>query len=384
MIEKEDELDTSAKSTEDKSCPCWQKTPQVRLNGSTLISSTSKKSKASPRLMDHNTSQCSVHMNHRSSSSKSPILGNDIMETKHTSASSSPNTFALACENCTSANHSRIYSCNLVTHSQDKIHSCCLHHTELHEQECGCANHRHKIKYNEPLSCNKDKCMKCCRKNSFKTMFNSNRHSVENLENCVSEEQEPSCKSGSCRCPLQNTVDSCQQHSKCCNSRRDIPCTNHLLSGTTSSHDITDRHSCNFHASNEGEEDPLIYTRRSHEPPEIRQRRLRGKKVRGILMDLFRGCGDCRKTSINDTGKGVAQQKDSTCLPNNIPYVKISPCTTEASCSTNAQPAGRCCRSYARRIETQLEEFRMEMERVRSRSDAILNMLSTLHSVDMN
>lgn len=46
--------------------------------------------------------------------------------------------------------------------------------------------------------------------------------------------------------------------------------------------------------------------------------------------------------------------------------------------------AYRCCHAYARRIESQLEEFRMEMERVRSRSDAILNMLNMLHSVDAN
>lgn len=44
----------------------------------------------------------------------------------------------------------------------------------------------------------------------------------------------------------------------------------------------------------------------------------------------------------------------------------------------------RCCHAYARRIESQLEEFRLEMERVRSRSDAILDMLNMLHSVDTN
>lgn len=44
----------------------------------------------------------------------------------------------------------------------------------------------------------------------------------------------------------------------------------------------------------------------------------------------------------------------------------------------------RCCHAYARRIESQLEEFRIEMERIRSRSDAILDMLGILHSVDMN
>jgi fatty acid desaturase len=44
----------------------------------------------------------------------------------------------------------------------------------------------------------------------------------------------------------------------------------------------------------------------------------------------------------------------------------------------------RCCHAYTQRIESQLEEFRMEMERVRSRSDAILNMLNMLHSVEMN
>lgn len=44
----------------------------------------------------------------------------------------------------------------------------------------------------------------------------------------------------------------------------------------------------------------------------------------------------------------------------------------------------RCCHVYAQRIESQLEEFRMEMERMRSRSDAILNMLNMLHSVDTN
>lgn len=46
--------------------------------------------------------------------------------------------------------------------------------------------------------------------------------------------------------------------------------------------------------------------------------------------------------------------------------------------------ACRCCQIYAQRIESQLEEFRVEMEKVRSRSDAILDMLNMLHSVDTN
>lgn len=57
---------------------------------------------------------------------------------------------------------------------------------------------------------------------------------------------------------------------------------------------------------------------------QTRQRRLSGKKVRGILMDLLRGCGDCRSSNGTNLSKNEQQTKEAPYTVNGPPQIKIT------------------------------------------------------------
>lgn len=61
---------------------------------------------------------------------------------------------------------------------------------------------------------------------------------------------------------------------------------------------------------------------------QTRQRRLSGKRVRGILMDLLRGCGDCRSNSDTGLNKSGIQVKETPYTVNEPRQIKISPAST--------------------------------------------------------
>ncbi|XP_012257250.2 uncharacterized protein LOC105686728 isoform X1 [Athalia rosae] len=147
--------------------------------------------------------------------------------------------------------------------------------------------------------------------------------------------------------------------------------------------------SCNDHS-----DDPLL-PHHLHDTSEVlKRRRSSGKRVRGILMDFLRGCGDCR--AVNGTPNKVS--------PGVVPQVRVRPATPPCAAPLNqaqqrtasyGSTNNRCvhterCATCARRIEmateieNQLEIFGAEMERLRSRSQAVLGMLNTLHSADTN
>lgn len=80
---------------------------------------------------------------------------------------------------------------------------------------------------------------------------------------------------------------------------------------------------------------------------QTRRRRLTGKRVRGILMDLIRGvgCGDCYNPNVSSNSKSCIHKKESH-LRSCSPQIKISPCASpEPSCSNLGQP-GRYAFKY--------------------------------------
>ncbi|OAD52683.1 hypothetical protein WN48_00386 [Eufriesea mexicana] len=386
--DNEDDMEISVKSSEKNMSQFWQNTSQTRFNGSPLICSTNKKQKIPSRLNRSSISQCchSLSLN----SIKSPCLVDDASNKRRMSNVFSPNTGIPSCENCDSSKCYKEWSkCKDASSSQEKLHSCCTHHIEIIGKGCNCGSHHEKQKSDVSPKFYKDKIhSKGIRRNSCKNMptsEESKNHLHENGTNATAEISEVTCKYHTCRCSLQNMVDN-NPHSKCCNTVNDASYTCKSCSNNSiNNHENSGKHTYSHSLSNEDEEEPLIPLKRSNETLETRQRRISGKRVRGILMDLLRGCGDCRNNSTTSLSKPVFQQKGSPYMVNGPPQIKISPSTIpEPTCSTSTQCNDRCCHAYAHRIESQLEEFRMEMERVRSRSDAILDMLNMLHSVDMN
>ncbi|XP_033340199.2 uncharacterized protein LOC117228520 isoform X1 [Megalopta genalis] len=367
ISDNDDDMKVSIKSVDKISSLYPQKSPQIRFSGSQLVCSTHKKLKIPLRLNKSSDSQCCKRVE------------SDLSHAGNLSSS---------CGNCDSAKHRREWlACKAGSSSQEKLHSCCAHHTEFVDKDCNCGSHHEKQLSDDSLNHSKDKFhVKGIRRSSYKNAFTSesNNHLRENILN--TETSEVVCKyNKSCRHSIQNVSNSSSHSAKCCNSIRDVACTCKSSLHNMRNSDCSERQTCSHSSSHEEEEDPLIPSKRYNETAETRQRRLSGKRVRGILMDLLKGCGDCRSANANTVSKSGMQPKESSYMANFSPQIKISPCSIAGpSCSSSSQCNDRCCHAYVRRIESQLEQFRMEMERVRSRSDAILDMLNMLHSVDMN
>ncbi|XP_015430039.1 PREDICTED: stress response protein NST1-like isoform X1 [Dufourea novaeangliae] len=385
--DNEDDMEVSIKSIEKKTCMCLEKTPQARFNGNSLVCSTNRKQKPPSRLNKSGVSPCRHSM--PSNTMKSPFLLDDLNDQRYVGNLFTRRNSVASCRNCDSAQHRKAWStCKSMSDSQEKLHSCCSNHTEFIDKDYNCGSYHDRQMYDDSPNHSKDKFhVKGVRRNSLRNVFSPelSNHLHENT-NTATEMNEVTCKyNNTCRRSLQNTSNSSQHSTKYFNTNRDDTCTCKSSSGSTHKHDCFERPTCSYSHSNEGEEDLLIPSKLSGETPETRQRRLSGKRVRGILMDLLRGCGDCRSPNDNSVNKSSLKQKDSSHITNGSPCSKVSQCPTpEPTCSSSTQCNDRCCHAYARRIESQLEEFRMEMERVRSRSDAILDMLNMLHSVDMN
>ncbi|XP_054010190.1 kinesin-related protein 4-like isoform X1 [Hylaeus anthracinus] len=388
VSDNEDDIEVSMKSTENKLCSCWQKSPQTRFNGNSIVCSTNKKSKNPFKFNRSQVSQC--HYSLSPSTAKSHVLVNDANDKKYASSPFTPNACTYSCgEYDSTKQRKECQTCKSTIRSQEKLHSCSAHHTEFLEKECHCGSYHETRTRNDCPNHSKDKChrIKGIRRNSCKSTFtpDSNGHLDENITNTSTEINEVFCKYNKmCRNSPQNITDNNPQPPNCCNTLTSTSYTRKSSLNNTHDHDSSEGQTCSHSPSHEGEDDLLIPHKRSNETPETRQRRLSGRKVRGILMDLLRGCGDCRSTSDNGANKSSFQHKGSSSYIPNVPQIKISPCTLEPACSSSKQCNDKCCHAYARRIESQLEEFRMEMERVRSRSDAILDMLNMLHSVDTN
>ncbi|XP_033183728.1 uncharacterized protein LOC117153628 isoform X2 [Bombus vancouverensis nearcticus] len=384
ISDNEDDMEVCVKSTEQRTCQTWQNTSQTRFNGSPLVCSTNKKQKVPNKFSRSNIPQCCHSLSLNSIKASSSI--EDVNDKRHMSNSLSPNICVPSCENCNSSKYHKEWStCKDASSSQEKLHSCYTHHIGVTDKGCSCGLYHETQKHDVSLKHCKDKFhSNGIRRDSCKNTFtpDSKNHLHENYMDATTEMSKVTCKYHACRCSLQNVADN-SPGSKYCNPVRDISYRCKSSLDNINIHEHSDKHICNHSPSRDDEEEALIPIKRSNETPETRQRRLSGKRVRGILMDLLKGCGDCRNNSTVSLSKS-GFRKGTPSMANDPPQIKISSPTLGPTCSTSTQCNDRCCHAYARRIESQLEEFRLEMERVRSRSDAILDMLNMLHSVDTN
>lgn len=72
---------------------------------------------------------------------------------------------------------------------------------------------------------------------------------------------------------------------------------------------------------------------------QTRRRRLNGKRVRNILMDFLRGCGDCYNSNAPSTSKNCSHKKEVPYSTSCSPQIKISPCTSAEPSSSNPGPS---------------------------------------------
>ncbi|XP_025074857.1 kinesin-related protein 4-like [Pogonomyrmex barbatus] len=362
----ETENETETSKMKDKSYNYWQKTPHTRFNGSNLICSTSKKSKSPPKF---ELSSVASNLSCLQSSSFNVGKASCSTDKAHADKLCSPNACVSSCENCDLSKHRKEWLKYKRIHPQEKLHSCCIHNIDVSEQKCNCSLGKEKQRFEDSFNCSKEK-LNSSQEHRRAPSFSQNLEPSMHL-NFVSEENESICRNCS-TCHHMHNSDNHQESHKCCNMSKET-CEPMNINRECN-------RSCNHSSPNVHEEEPLIMPRRNDDTLETRRRRSTGKRVRGILMDFLRGCGDCYNSNVSNNSTSCIHKKEPY---SNCSQTKISPCASpEPSCSNPGQPAGRCCHAYAQRIESQLEEFRMEMERVRSRSDAILDMLNMLHSVD--
>ncbi|XP_015191164.1 PREDICTED: kinesin-related protein 4-like isoform X2 [Polistes dominula] len=371
MVEEE-ELEATRSPCINKKCACLLNTaitPHRKFKGSQIVSSTNKKVKLQSKFNEGHTSNQYLNV------PDAKMYVDNLL---------SPSIPA-SCEKCILLNQQKECSIHKrhVNNLHEKSHSCCLHSIEHLERDykyvCDC----------ERLKCNNDSrnYIKdgCCTENKFpsRNTSDSKKDLYENTNSV--DDKEVICKhrTTSRRSSLHNTEANFQNDMKCCNTIRETSHTCKSMLGCIANHDNCDENFCNHNPADNN--DDILIPERTRETPEVRQRRSSGKKVRGILMDLLKSCGDYRNGTPSSSKRCSSNEKDTSHLINCSPQINVtSSCSPEAGYSNAQQSNRRCCHAYTRRIESQLEEFRMEMERVRLRSDAILNLLNMLHSVEMN
>ncbi|XP_043502455.1 kinesin-related protein 4-like [Polistes fuscatus] len=373
MVEEEELEATTRSPCINKKCACLLSTaitPHRKFNGSQMVCSTNKKVKLQSKFNEGHTSRQCLN----------------VPDTQiHVDNLLSPNVPA-SCEKCILLNQQKecLIHKRHVNNLHEKSHSCCLHQMEHLERDykyvCDCE----RLKYNnDSPNYIKDG---YCTENKFSSRNtpDSKKDLYENTNPVDAKEVICKHRTACRRSSLHNTEANFQNDMKCCNTIRETSHTCKSTLGCIANHDNVDENCCN-HSPMNNNNDLLGPERTPHETPEVRQRRSSGKKVRGILMDLLKSCGDYRNGNASSSKRYSSNEKDASHLINCSPQINVtSSCSPEASCSNAQQSSRRCCHAYTRRIESQLEEFRMEMERVRLRSDAILNLLNMLHSVEMN
>ncbi|XP_044013774.1 probable serine/threonine-protein kinase DDB_G0282963 [Aphidius gifuensis] len=161
-----------------------------------------------------------------------------------------------------------------------------------------------------------------------------------------------------------------------------------------------------------GDNDPLIYSGKSCSiASDIKQRRVRGKKVCGILMDFIKGCGPCKNPSL--AGHDNDQQHYKQTEPMAVPNIRITSATglsnnkhsrnnnnnTETSSSSlsssqqqqqqQQQQQSSCNNPRTKpiniaEITKQIQAFQDDMEKMRSKSNVFLDIFKDLQGTDAN
>ncbi|XP_011495360.1 PREDICTED: MATH and LRR domain-containing protein PFE0570w-like [Ceratosolen solmsi marchali] len=365
-----EEMETSTRSKDLQPNFRWQSTPRIFNNQSTT--STSKKSRVLPRF----SQQQKQH---------SCDINNTIVD----------------CESCHSHNHRLSWpSCHHSEQHTENQHTCCSPSVRVEENHCGCA---HKMaRRSAALST-------CC--NSSKStdgrQYISPNIYQENNSLCCYNIHHSHCRNAakeeSCRCQSfvrrhsfnptdeedneSNVEENAHNASKPCHSPQEKSshsCTDTKLVPPCMNNGKNNGGGCSEASVIQNESDPLIFQKQNPEAPEVRKRRSNGKKVRGLIMDLLKGCGDCRTTiPIN---KSSLRNNTSVYEPSTSAQQKIACSPSQQSCSLRSNEKCASCRSRSDKtaeIEAQLEFFRIEMDKLRSRSDTLREMLNTLRNADI-
>lgn len=240
----------------DKSYHCWQKSPHTKFNGSNLVCSTSKKSKSPPKF---ELSSAASNFSCSHSPSFNIAKASCSTDKAHVDKVYSPNACVSSCEDCDLLKHRKELRYKRI-HPQEKLHSCCIHNTDVSEQKCNCSLRKEKQKFEDSFNCSKEKLSTQEHRRSFLKNLESNKHLYENI---TSEDSEHICRNCTSCHHSPHNPDKYQENHKCCTMKE----TSEPLIMNT---DRECNESCNHSSSNIlHEEEPLITLKQCNETPEV-------------------------------------------------------------------------------------------------------------------
>ncbi|XP_012287455.1 uncharacterized protein LOC105703546 [Orussus abietinus] len=428
VFEEEGESDASKKFLDTSTTSPWQKSPRSRFfNGNHLACSTSKKLRTLPRLNDSTSSRGSRSTDF---GADKRMQEDDTQEYQPSCSFKTPTNRCRHCDghnrlswpSCQNSNIGNRHACS-PNYSEQRSEAQCCHqekHDESHphcqvprnaHQTCStclekfqavgkhpavcCGNHSPGCAEGDPRRrglgwqrrCEDEACQQGAR--------NASHPRLGEDKGCQRDERTPqgrTCEEENCQhCGRRSRYNATYTP-----SAANLNQGGHSLSGNRS-------------PSTQSENDLLIPNRATLEAPEVRRRRLSGKRVRGILLDFLKGCGDCRPpASSSSIYKSNVNQEKEQSPANRIPQIRVTPCSSGNSSmaelsrekTPSTESTGRCCQCSRRKevatemeaqmesmrleMEAQMEFMRVKMEKLRSRSEAVVDMIHMLYSSDLN
>ncbi|XP_051175394.1 MATH and LRR domain-containing protein PFE0570w-like isoform X2 [Leptopilina boulardi] len=329
----EEELNSTEKSTDKsadlKSSFCWQKTPQTNLLNRSYTSSTNKKLKSQSRFNDSNISKYSYFSDNNSIPKYSP----DIFHHRRYSIDNNYNSRPqrLSWSGCK----------HLMEEQKHVYHS---QHNDLDCTRCSCNNqhnhhhHHHRVKKCECHSCNR---IQGCNSDNYRRHSFSgdlNKFPMDNQclnHHCLKSENDDVFKNKFDHCQSNDKEENCHHFSRQCHSSKEI--THSCNNKNNPIHSECRGNNCCRNSINQNDDDndddDFISAQQTLEQIEVQKKQLSGKKVRTLLMDLLKGCGDFRTPN---TGK-INKQPNTAGRDFNKPEIIVTPCTPRASYSNQSQ-----------------------------------------------
>lgn len=238
-------------------CHCLPKTPCTKFNRSSMVCSSSKKSKIPPKL-ELSSAASNISCPHSNSFNISK-LSHSIDKVDNLC----PSTCISPYEDCDSLKHRKECLKYKQIHSQENQHSCCTHNTDILGHKCNNSSlNQERQKFGNNCNCNKKSSKE--QQPSFSKNLESGKYLSENI-NLDAEDDKLACRyHTACHHSPRDPEVNCPESRKCCTPHEVSTC-EHIMVNT----DGECNGPCNHYSNQIDDEEPLIEVKQSNETPEV-------------------------------------------------------------------------------------------------------------------
>ncbi|XP_011299641.1 uncharacterized protein [Fopius arisanus] len=342
-----DDVDENLEEDPPESSAFWAKTPVDKMRKSHFVCSTNKKQKPLTP-----TSGLRSRVPRKLRSVMGRVVGT-FDDPVDRAFGSMPNLENRGPQNCMSCTQKQVGAAAVQTRPRNPI--CCIHNDGVNDYEYGTVQHS------------------CGAANSigYRGVSVSNPANLHVKHSCANYVQNEGC---SHQMPshtmVSDTEEACCHVPKRCNSV-DIPCHPGVENNCARRRIHSDGQSVFV-----GDSVPLMQSG-SSESSDNTRRRLSGKRVRGILRDFLKSCGDCRHPHTTTQDEGHLQQADAP-----IPSIRV---TADDDLGLQNQlhssNSDRAPNSMAD-FQLQFEQLMADVEKINTRSRTLFQMMNTLCNMD--